>query len=156
VVQIKIPPLKERRKDINLLFDYFLKEMSTRLNRHLTGVDPVVLNYLESYDWPGNIRELQNVVERILLVSEDGFITKEHLPREIIKTARETSGDEAQSHAPWLSNRDMRKKYALEQEREQILKALDDQGGNISKAAASLGISRSTLYRKMKGYYITN
>jgi transcriptional regulator of acetoin/glycerol metabolism len=95
-------------------------------------------------------------VERILLVSEDGFITKEHLPREIIKTAREASGDEPQSHDPWLSNRDMRKKYALEQEREQILKALDDQGGNISKAAASLGISRSTLYRKMKGYYITN
>ncbi|MEN6391632.1 MAG: sigma 54-interacting transcriptional regulator [Syntrophomonas sp.] len=156
VVQIKIPTLRERRKDIKLLFDYFLQEMSTRLNRSIGNVDPVVLDCLEAYDWPGNIRELQNVVERILLVTEDGCITKEHLPREIVKAPREKNGEEPRSPNAWLSTRDMRKQYVLEQEREQIIKVLNDKGGNISKAAASLGISRSTLYRKMKDYYITN
>lgn len=156
VVQIRIPPLRERPKDISLLFNYFLKEMSTRLNRYISTIDPAVIDSLEAYDWPGNIRELQNVVERILLVNEDDRITKELLPREIVKGAGIKNEGEPESLIPTLSTRDLRKQYALEQEREQILKALNDHGGNICKAAASLGISRSTLYRKMKVGYITN
>lgn len=157
VVQVRIPPLRERPKDISLLFNYFLKEMSTRLNRHIRVVEPAVIDYLEAYDWPGNIRELQNVVERILLVTEDAHITQEHLPREIINRSGKKNEGEPESPIPgFLSTREMRKQYALEQEREHIINALNDYGGNISKAAGSLGISRSTLYRKMKGYYIDN
>jgi transcriptional regulator of acetoin/glycerol metabolism len=116
-----------------------------------------------TYDWPGNIRELQNAVERILLVSEDGRITIDHLPQEIVNLAIGHSRDrwEWEPNSPIntsksLTSRSMRKLNALELEQERIIKALDDHAGNISKASFELGISRSTLYRKMKNYNISN
>jgi transcriptional regulator with PAS, ATPase and Fis domain len=87
VVQISIPPLRERSEDIELLFKYFIETMSPKFNRHITEIQPAVIKCLQTYEWPGNIRELQNVVERILLVSEDGLISIEHLPREIVNAA---------------------------------------------------------------------
>lgn len=163
VVQITIPPLRERREDIKLMFRHFLKEMSPRFNKYITNVDPAVIRCLENYDWPGNIRELQNVVERILLVSEEGHITIENLPPEIVNLAIGHSRGiwewEPQSvinNSRLLTDRSMRKLNALEQEQERIIKALDANGGNISKTSIELGISRSTLYRKMKNYKINN
>ena len=164
VVRITIPGLKERPGDINLLFNHFLKEMSLRFNRNVTLVDPAVLKCLENYDWPGNIRELQNVVERILLVAEDGHITIEHLPREIVNEAvghsRQRWGNIPEpvsvAAADKTLDRNARKLYVIEQEKEQIIRALDMNGGNVSKAAAELGISRNTIYRKMKNYNIVN
>ncbi len=162
VVQITIPALRERRGDIKLLFEHFLKEMSPKLNRKINKIDAAVIKCLENYDWPGNIRELQNVVERILLVSEGERITIDHLPREVVNAA---IGQPRESwewvpnpalSVPRLSSRGARKLYALEQEKEQIIKALDIHGGNISKAAVELGISRNTLYRKMKNLNIQN
>ncbi len=163
VVQITIPALRERREDIKLLFNHFVKLFSPKFNRYITGVDPAVLACLENYDWPGNIRELQNVVERILLMAEDGHITIEHLPPEIVNMAIGHSRDRwewepnAASHSLGSSqNRNIRKLNALEQEQQRIIQALDDNAGNVSKTAAALGISRSTLYRKMKNYCIDN
>ncbi|MDD3894560.1 MAG: sigma 54-interacting transcriptional regulator [Syntrophomonadaceae bacterium] len=163
VVQITIPALKDRRDDIKLLFNYFIKQMSPKFNRHITRVDPAVIKCLEVYDWPGNIRELQNVVERILLVAEDGSITIDYLPREIVNEAVGHSRDRwdwvpnASPAAPGISSdRSTRKIYAIEQEREKLIRALDIHGGNVSRAAAELGISRNTFYRKMKNYDITN
>jgi len=163
VVQITIPALKERRDDIKLLFNYFLKQMSPRFGRNITEVDPAVIKCLEVYDWPGNIRELQNVVERILLVAEDGHITIDYLPREVVNEAVGHSRDRWE----WIPNssvgipgstsdRSTRKLYAIEQEKERINRALDLHGGNVSRASAELGISRNTLYRKMKNYGIKN
>lgn len=162
VVQITIPPLRERLDDIELLLDHFIKIMSPKFNRHISGVQPAVIKCLQAYDWPGNIRELQNVVERILLVSEDGMINIEHLPREIVNAAigHKTDIWEFKSPAPLASsesaNRSTRKLAAMEQEREMIIQALDHHAGNISKASAALGMSRNTLYRKMKSYNIIN
>lgn len=163
VVRITIPALKERPGDITLLFNYFIREMSQRFDRHITMVEPAVIKCLEAYDWPGNIRELQNVVERILLVAEDGRIAVEHLPREIVNEAVGHSRERWK----WIPNnfgavngagadRSTRKLYLVEQEKENIIRALDMHGGNVSKAAAELGISRNTLYRKMKNYDINN
>ncbi len=163
VVQIVIPPLRERRDDIKLLFKHFLNEMSSRFNKFITSIDPAVVKCLENYDWPGNIREMQNVVERILLVVEDRRITIEHLPREIVNMAVGHNRDawellpgNAGTSGSGLSNRSARKLHALEQEKESIVRALDLHAGNISRASADLGISRNTLYRKMKNYNITN
>jgi PAS domain S-box-containing protein len=163
VVQITIPALRERREDIKLLFNHFVKLFSPKFNRYITEVDSAVLACLENYDWPGNIRELQNVVERILLMAEDGHITIEHLPPEIVNMAIGHSRDRwewepnAAAHTFGVSqNRNARKLNALEQEQQRIIQALDDNAGNVSKTAAALGISRSTLYRKMKNYCIDN
>ncbi len=162
VVQISIPPLRERTGDIKLLFNHFINTMSPKFKRQITEIQPAVIKCLESYDWPGNIRELQNVVERILLVSEDGRISIEHLPREIVTNAigHKTELWEFKSHSltasPASSNRGTRKLAALEKEREIIIRSLDANAGNISKASAELGISRNTLYRKMKNYNIVN
>lgn len=163
VVRITIPPLRERRGDIELLFRHFVEEMSPKFGRHISVIEPNVIKCLENYDWPGNIRELQNVVERILLVSPDGRITIDHLPREIVKMAiglsRESLDWETKSilETPGrFANRNTRKLLALEQEKESIVEALDTCGGNVSKTAAMLGISRNTLYRKMKQYNIAN
>ncbi len=163
VVRINIPSLQERPGDINLLFTHFVKDMSVRFNRKITVVEPAVINCLENYDWPGNIRELQNVVERILLVAEDGRISIEHLPREIIHEAVGHSRQRWESiEAPEVlvpkkaMDRSARQQQKKEQEKEQIIRALDLHGGNVSKAAAELGISRNTIYRKMKNYAIKN
>ncbi|MEQ8200743.1 MAG: sigma 54-interacting transcriptional regulator, partial [Syntrophomonadaceae bacterium] len=84
VVQISIPALKDRRPDIKLLFEYFVKEMSARINKRISVIDDEVIDVVQAYDWPGNIRELQNVVERTLLLAEDSHITFDCLPREIV------------------------------------------------------------------------
>jgi PAS domain S-box-containing protein len=163
VVRINIPALRERPGDIRLLFNHFLKEMSGRTGRRIISVDDAVYNYLEAYQWPGNIRELQNVVERMLLVADDSRLTIDHLPREIIKMEVDTAVKRQQwldnsSVVPpgYLGDRHTRKLFALEQEKKRIIQALDMHGGNISKAAIEMGISRSTLYRKMKECQIIN
>ncbi len=162
VIQILIPPLRGRRNDIKLLFQHFLEEMAPRLDRHISRIDTAVIKCLENYDWPGNVRELQNVVERILLFAADGQINIEHLPREIASAAVGYSGNAWQnppgtaSDTPRLSNRKTRKLFALEQEKEQIIRALNMHGGNVTRASTELDISRNTLYRKMKTLNISN
>jgi PAS domain S-box-containing protein len=163
VVNISITPLKERREDIKLLFEYFIKEMSPRFNKLITGIDEEVINLLKTYDWPGNIRELQNVVERTLLMAEDGYITADYLPREVIRLTEPISQDSfAGDYSDFAalpspqSNRSTRKLHVGEQEKVKIVRTLDKHGGNISKTAAEFGISRNTLYRKMKSYDISN
>lgn len=162
VVQIWIPPLRERSDDIKLLLEYFLHDMSPKVGKTIRGWDKEVLTCLQNYDWPGNIRQLQNVVERVLLLVEDDWITMEHLPREILMTSkyntlrmREQTNAAMQLPQPG-SNRIARKLVAIEQEKEAIIDLLDKNAGNISKTSQDLGISRSTLYRKMKEYNIEN
>jgi transcriptional regulator with PAS, ATPase and Fis domain len=163
VVQIWIPALRERPEDISLLFNHFIRTMSPKFDRNIFEVEPAVINCLKNYNWPGNIRELQNVAERILLVAEHDRITIDHLPPEIVNMAIGHSPErwEWEPNAGvktfgTISNRNVRKLSVLEQEQQRIAKALDKNGGNISKAAVELGISRSTLYRKMKHYHIEN
>lgn len=118
---------------------------------------------MQAYDWPGNIRELQNVVERTLLLAEDSHITFDCLPREIVAAqngdheASLNGGYKEIAPIPSLhTNRTTRKAQAGEKEKERILRILDKYGGNVSKTATELGISRNTLYRKMRSYAISN
>jgi PAS domain S-box-containing protein len=163
VVNISIPALKERREDIKLLFEYFIKEMSPRFNKRITGIDEDVIKCLKSYDWPGNIRELQNVVERTLLMAEDSYLTVDCLPQEVVGStiphSRDSFAGDYRDFAALpssLSNRGTRKLQLGEQEKEKLVRSLDKHGGNVSKTAAELGMSRNTLYRKIKNYNISN
>lgn len=162
VVQIWIPPLRERGDDIRLLLKHFFAEMSPNVGKTIRGWDPEVESCLQHYAWPGNIRQLQNVVERILLLVEDDWISMEHLPREIVMSSqfrtpglREVSGPKTALSRP-VSSRMARKLVAIEQEKVAIIDALDRNAGNISRTASQLGVSRSTLYRKMTDYMIDN
>jgi transcriptional regulator with PAS, ATPase and Fis domain len=85
VISIKLPPLRERREDIPLQFNYMLKESSEKMHIKVPRIQPGVLDYLIHYDWPGNVRELQNVVERMLNICDGGEISTQHLPAEILQ-----------------------------------------------------------------------
>ncbi len=163
VVRISIPALKDRRDDIKLLFEHFVKDMSPRFNKRITEIDSDVMKCLKTYYWPGNIRELQNVLERTLMLAEDGHITVDCLPREVVGLKDNDSMDrytgeyrDFAARPPSVANRSTRKLQDGEQEKEKIVRTLDGYVGNVSKTAAVLGMSRATLYRKMKRYDITN
>ncbi|TKB12372.1 sigma-54 dependent transcriptional regulator [Desulforhopalus sp. IMCC35007] len=131
---IEIPPLKDRKEDLPLLVDYFLMRLSPD-NSTYKIVDRA-MNCILRYTWPGNIRELRNVIERSIILAENNIITERCLPRELVSAAEE-------SHAA-LSLELVEKKH--------ILKMLQFFDGNRQKTAEILGISRKTLYRKLAQY----
>ncbi len=154
VISIALPPLRSRSKDIPLLIAHFLNKLGRDRNRNFT-MDPAVLDFLQQYNWPGNIRELQNIVERVTSLTEADRITLSDLPSEIFlpqKLARHTL-TLPPSPVQTLNAADVRKQQRQimkETEQQRILAALAKHGGNVSAAARELGIARKTLYRKMQ------
>lgn len=145
VIPIEIPPLRAHREDIPILADYFIDKLSRELEIPKPTVDRDFLTALVEYDWPGNIRELANTMELALSLSA-GRLTADHLTAQLRKTrfeARDGMDDSA-----------LLKHYADEAEREAILNALEHYQGNKLKVADALGISRSSLYNKLKKYNI--
>ena len=140
VFQIDLPPLRERREDIPLLVEYYLGRLSP--GGQLCQVSKNVMDSLMAYDWPGNIRELRNVIERGIILAENGLITSRALPREVV--------EQSQGHAP--QPREAGFPPITEVEKRHILRALEAADGNRSQAAYLLGIGRKTLYRKLKEY----
>ncbi len=155
VISIGIPPLRSHVLDIPLLFRHFLDKLG-RDRGCRYHVEPEVMGILQRYDWPGNVRELQNVVERAVSLAEGGKITPANLPVEIYGL----SGSSPLQHYPVARladlGREQRRQLAGETERQRILLLLSSSGGNVSLAARELGISRNTLYRKMRQYAIDN
>ena len=142
VIPFFVPPLRERREDIPLLVRHFMKEFSSAYSRRPREITDDAIDVLLRYSWPGNIRELRNVIERIVIMNPAVTrFERKHLPplvyRENIR--RNASGDFTTLH-------DARAAY----ERDFILKKLDENHGNITRAAEILGLERSHLYRKMK------
>lgn len=148
VVNLQIQPLRERREDIIELTHYFLYEFSIRYSRPIHGVSQEVMQQLLQYNWPGNIRELRNVIERLVVLATDGEIKKEDLPftqkidEKFIDepTIHETNPIEIGKLADELA------KY----ERKIILDALNLENGNKQACAKRLGVTRATLYNRMK------
>lgn len=156
VISITIPPLRERSEDIISLFNYFLEKLD-RHNRNFE-VSPEVIEKIVRYDWPGNVRELQNVVERIVILTEGRTVTLDNLPREIrdwqsvdIQKAGTQKGE---NNGLELSRKMERRHFLEESERREIIELLSTYKGNVSLTARAMGISRNTLYRKMKLYNI--
>ncbi|MEN6461494.1 MAG: sigma 54-interacting transcriptional regulator, partial [Syntrophomonas sp.] len=160
VVSIKIPPLRERRDDIPILFNYMLNAIGQEVSSKIRSVKPEVMILLQEYDWPGNVRELQNVVERIVNINDGDVVTLEHLPDSIEIFNGENTAEIIQwspsLETDGLSERDKRRYLQEIKERQRIIELLDHFGGNISQVSREMSISRSTLYRRMQQYNISN
>lgn len=139
VVVLRIPPLRDRIKDIPMLFCHLLKKITEQTGKSFKYSLDELTPLLCSYDWPGNVRELENFIERAAVLAHDGEITAEHFPDKIKAKVGEKTGGPSNN-------------YLAIKEREAIGKVLELYNGNISKAARSLGISRNTLYTKIKAY----
>ncbi|MCS6786247.1 MAG: sigma-54 dependent transcriptional regulator [Thiobacillaceae bacterium] len=142
VVNLALPPLRERRDDIPLLAYHFLRKFAAAMDRPVCTIAPEALTHLTEYDYPGNVRELANFIERGVALAEGEVLGKEHLPQHLGRLA-------VRVYAPPLATAP---KTLQEQERELILQALQLAGGNRSEAARMLGIDRVSLWRKLKKY----
>ncbi len=146
VIVIEMPPLREREGDMILLIRYFLERMRGKKPNRFEGVSAKALEILQRHRWPGNVRELENVIERIVTLNDDILIQPQHLPPEI------TNFNSDLSHY----TQTMPNAGVLETvEKDMILRILKDLRFNKKRAANKLGISRPTLYQKMRKYGIT-
>lgn len=149
VVSLHVPPLRERPEDISLLIDHFLDIYRERFNRPQLNVSAEARQRLQSYSWPGNVRELRNCLERAAAISTDDAIGVEQLP--FVNVAVAGAGQKVESSAN--SSAQPASPVTLEElEREHILRVLNESNGNRERAAAILGISSRTLYRKLREY----
>ena len=134
VFAIDLPPLRERREDIPLLADHFLKKFATAMNRRCRGIAPEALDLLMAHDWPGNVRELENAVERALVMGRGPEIQPADFPFQLQPT-QPVAG-----------------RTLDEIERGHIERVLQETAGNLSRAARILDIDRTTLYNKLRRY----
>lgn len=141
VISVHLPPLRERGEDIIALANYFGGRNSERMNKPFNGCSPSLLECLMTYSWPGNIRELQNIIERLVILSDGPHLDETHLPREVVQRSAETNGV---TGAQDLT--------LAEVERQYILGILERYEGQKTIAAEKLGISTTTLWRKLKEY----
>ncbi len=144
VVQIHLPPLRARGNDILLLAQHFLKKIGARLHKSVEGISSEAARKLLEYDWPGNIRQLQNSIERAVTLTQFNQITVDDLPDKIkhYESSRMVLVDSDAEHL--LTLEELEKRYI-----ERVLKAV---AGNKTQAASVLGMDRRTLYRKLERY----
>ncbi|MCF8070171.1 MAG: sigma-54-dependent Fis family transcriptional regulator [Desulfobacterales bacterium] len=136
VVEIKVPPLRERREDIPLLIEYFKNSFNKKFNKSIRDVSKEVLNILMNYPWYGNIRELKNILEHAYIVCSNSIINLADLPQEIIEDENIKS-------------------IIIRNEPQKIKEVLKATDNNIAKAARIIGVSRPTLYSKIKKFKIS-
>ena len=141
VIPILVPPLRERKEDIPLLVDYFLDSFAGEYGKKSKKISPEALKMIEAYDWPGNIRELRNVIERLVIMTPSDTITAKNLL--IVE----------QSSQDYLSYKTM-KEARDAFEKDFIIKRLEENNWNISKTAEILQMERSNLHKKIKAYNI--
>ena len=149
VIPVHIPPLRERKEDIPMLIDFFIKKFNAELGRKIKGTKPPMMQILRDYHWPGNLRELRNVVERAVLLSDGDFLKIENLPDSLLRPEKGQITT-------------LRENFALPQEgldlsrleKNLIEQALKRTGGNVSKAARLLSIPRDKLRYRVKKFGI--
>jgi DNA-binding NtrC family response regulator len=142
VVALHVPPLRERREDIPILAEHFLREYAARSNRVLRGFSPRAVDALLAHPWPGNVRELENVVERAVALAPGSTVEESDLPEKLIGHSRAAPAEPQGASRATLD----------EVARNYVLQVLDQVRGNKSEAARVLGIPRRTLYRMLERY----
>jgi len=141
VIPISIPPLRDRKEDIPALVEYFIEYFSLEYGQKPKKIAPEALRMLEAYDWPGNIRELRNMIERLIIMTHSNAITPKNISLE---------GADRSDYFSFKTLREARESF----EKDFILKKLEENNWNISKTAEILDIERSNLHRKIKAYDI--
>jgi len=136
VVKIEIPPLRERKEDIPLLVDHFIHKFNKIKGKEITGISPKAMKILMSLEYPGNVRELENIIEHVFALSSESVIMPGHLPAEITDT------DSKRKKLKPDSYDELEKRY--------ISEALSRNNWHRGNTARELGINKSTLYRKMR------
>jgi two-component system response regulator HupR/HoxA len=146
---IVLPPLRVRRDDIALLADRFFSLACRRHGKTLSGIHEGAHSCLMRYDWPGNVRQLQNEMQRAVVLAEEGdWLRAEHLSAPV-RAAHETEGGDAGADGPHSLKLSLAR---AEFEAQHISKVLEQEGGNVSRAATVLGMSRVGLHRKLKDF----
>jgi two-component system nitrogen regulation response regulator NtrX len=140
VIPFFVPPLRDRREDIPLLADHFLREFTTAYGRKPKELTPEAYSLLAEYHWPGNVRELKNLIERIVILNPQVRVDARHIPLHAARRQPDRPLDR------FGSLQEVREAA----EREYILKKLEETNGNVTRTAELLGLERSNLYRKMK------
>jgi two-component system, NtrC family, nitrogen regulation response regulator NtrX len=140
VIPFFVPPLRDRREDIPLLADHFLREFTTAYGRKAKELTPEAYRVLLDYHWPGNVRELKNLIERIVILNPQVRVDARHIP---------LAGSRKPQDRP-LDRFGSLQEVREAAEREYILKKLEETNGNVTRTAELLGLERSNLYRKMK------
>jgi two-component system, NtrC family, response regulator AtoC len=154
VVPVVLPPLRDRHSDIPLLVSHFTDKYNRKLNKRMEGIADEALALLQAYSWPGNIRELENLIERVLLFADGPLITVKDLP-EAVRQVSVPPPPVAAAAEPTAGEgglKDIVRQKAAELERDLITKALEETGGNVTRAARLLQISRKSLQTKMKEF----
>jgi transcriptional regulator with GAF, ATPase, and Fis domain len=149
VYPITVPPLRQRREDIPLLVSHYARQIGERLGKNIGAIPAQVMREFTEYNWPGNIRELQNLIERAVIVSSDGVL---HLPEPLVQSTTPSISESKASKEPTILA------TADEAEREHILRALEASGWRINGpngAAAMLKLHPSTLRFRMKKLGLT-
>lgn len=152
VITVKVPPLRERRGDVRLLTDYYLEKFSHQYGKKIKGLTDRAWKFLMSYPFPGNVRELRNMVERAVITCQGGVIDVNHLTDPFGEFPSQDGIDFEKTINRGEKNEEMELKPLEEMEREVILKALELTKGNRTKAAELLGITVRTLRNKLKQY----
>lgn len=134
-----MPPLRERREDIQLLASYFSSEYSKKCKRRINGISPEARSLLRAYDWPGNVRELQNAIERAVVLGSTEMLSPEDLPEALFET-----GDPGAP--PVTGYHDALKKA----KRSIVIKAIEEAQGNYTEAAKQLGLHPTNLHRLIR------
>jgi two-component system nitrogen regulation response regulator NtrX len=152
VVPFDLQPLRERKGDIPVLVDHFLEQFCRREMRERKSIQPEAVALMEHYDWPGNIREMRNIMERLVIMSPGKIITVDQLPDMIVEGSafdrRHAGGTDLVSEMQSL--RGAREEF----EREFIIQKLDENDWNITRTAEAIELERSNLHRKIKSYGI--
>ncbi|QDU64839.1 Transcriptional regulatory protein ZraR [Planctomycetes bacterium Pan216] len=162
VIPVHVPPLRDRRADIPLLATVFLSRAASRNKRPVTGFTDEALEVLTEYDWPGNVRQLEHLIERIVILSPGPTIGVGAIPPEIaaspspsVANSRSLEQASTSNHAsggPWT----LPSRASMDEiEKQAIINALIHSNGNVSEAARTLGLGQATVYRKLKRYAIT-
>jgi PAS domain S-box-containing protein len=138
VVRLELPPLRKRREDIPLLVSHYISLFNAVRNKHVTGVSPDAMGVLSAHDYPGNVRELQNIIEHAFVLLGEGEIDLAHLPSELVPVSRLPAGNGSMTDTVKAA------------EAQAIREALTRHGGNRLASARSLGMHKSTFFRKTR------
>ncbi len=144
VITIEIPPLRKRREDIDMLAAHFIEKFNKKNGKNVKGISKEAMEVLKRYNWPGNIRELQNVIERAMSLTESNYIASLDLPDHVL------AGTDSGTYIKDLPFKQAKRKWLDAFEKKYFADVLKESNGNVSRAAQKAGIDRKTIYRIFK------